>query len=105
MTAAIIIVAVALAKVLLAIMAARQGGALDSPSGESADCKEADAFVPGRSGSPFEDSPTGNLPSEEYSAAAGSRQISGDFRDSDDYCHLDSFDHGESPSTFDTPDG
>ena len=102
MTAAIIIIAVALAKVLLAIMAARQGGALDSPSGESADCKEADAFVLGRSGSPFEDSPTGNLPSEEYSAAAGSRQSAGDFRDSDDYCHQDSFDHRESPSMFDT---
>lgn len=101
MTAAIFIVAVALAKVLLAILTARQGGALDSPSGESADCKEADAFVPGRSGSPFEDSPTGNLPSEDYSAAAGSRQSAGDFRDSDDYCHQGTLDSCESPSTFD----
>jgi hypothetical protein len=95
MTAATIIVAVALAKILLAVLAARPGRALDSslPSREDADNEEEFAHVLG--GQQFDDSPTGNLPSEEYSSAAGSRQALGDFRDPDEY-NKHQIEHSES---------
>jgi hypothetical protein len=88
MTAATIIVAVALAKILLAVLAARPGSALGPLPPSHSDADEEEDFSPAFRRKQLEDSPTGNLPSEEYSSAAGSRQALGDFRDPDEYyCH------------------
>lgn len=82
MTAATILVAVALAKAVLDFLATRPNGKrAPSPSGvEEADQNDGFNYA-----ARVEDHPTGNLPSEEYSSSAGSRQAFGDFRDPDEY--------------------
>jgi hypothetical protein len=92
MSAATIIVAIAIAKILLAILAARLGRAFDSSADEEAD------FSPAFRRKQLEDTPTGNLPSEEYSSAAGSRQALGDFRDPDDHYDQRLNDYQDPPS-------
>lgn len=84
MTAASFIVAIALAKLLLGILAARRSRSIGPSPSSRADNDEED-FAHVVRGQQFDDSPTGNLASEEYSSAAGSRQAFGDFRDSDEY--------------------
>lgn len=100
MTAATIIAAVALAKVLLAILAVRQGRSPKNSSLSLDDRDEGEEFILSHGERQLQDLPTGNLPSEEYSAAAGSLQVVDDFRESDDFHQHDSFEHQESPSTF-----
>jgi len=85
MTAAMIIVAVALAKILLNVLAVRPGRAPGPSSSSRSDAEDEEDFSPAFGRKQIEDSPTGNLPSEEYSSAAGSRQAFGDFRDPDEY--------------------
>jgi hypothetical protein len=103
MTAAIFIVAVALAKILLGVLAARPG-ALGRSSPSRQDTEEEEDFAPVLGGEQFEDYPTGNLPSEEYSSAAGSRQAFGDFRDPDEsleHQFSDCSDQSDTHSQFD----
>lgn len=83
MSATTIIVAVTLAKALLAILATRQGRSSGPPSPSLTDSDEGEDIDLGFAGRQLADSPTGNLPSEDYSTAAGSRQVSDDFRDPD----------------------
>lgn len=104
MTAATIIAAVALAKVLLAILAVRQGRLPKNSSLSLSDSDQGEDFNLGCGSRQLEASPTGNLPSEDYSSAVGSMQATGDFRDPVDDYHHDSFDQPESPSMFDTSD-
>lgn len=102
MTAATIIVAVAIAKILLDVIATLPRRALDSSSSSRADADEEEDFSPGFRRKQLEDSPTGNLPSEEYSSAAGSRQAFGDFRDPDEYQHHHHYiENGETAGRFD----
>lgn len=102
MTAASFIIAVALAKFLLGTLVAWQGNANGTSPSSRADTDDEEGFTHLLRGQQFDDSPTGNLPSENYSCAAGSRQGTGDFRDHADYHHQDSNEHHESSSMFDS---
>ncbi|ODU41999.1 MAG: hypothetical protein ABS96_29275 [Lysobacteraceae bacterium SCN 69-123] len=84
MTAASLIIAIALAKLLLGILVARQGNATGTSPSSRADTDDEEGLTHLLRGQQFDDLPTGNLPSEDYSTAAGSRQAFGDFRDLDD---------------------
>jgi hypothetical protein len=101
MTGASFIVAIALAKLLLGILAARRTNSIGPSPSSRADSDDEEGFTHVLHGQQFDDSPTGNLASEEYSFAAGSRQDFGDFRDPDEYSEnqfSESSDQGETHS-------